>query len=472
MTPSLSHRSPLAGSWYPSDRGALTRLLESAIESSANRTGPFLRPGGLGYIVPHAAPLYSGKVAASVYRHLRESGVTRVVLIGFSHRKAPEGIALPEVDWITTPLGEVRVDRGSLQQLAEHPPFWMVPEHVACDHSVEVQIPFLQMLAPGAEIVPMYVGTLTADERRRAADRLRGLLDARTALVASSDLTHYGRDFGYLPFPVDDETPDHLRAIDMAALFAAGSLDPALFRQELHHSGATVCGTEPIQLLIETLGGLNCEIFQEVLDYETSGDITRDHNHSVSYGATGFFPSLSFQLSPEHQAELLISARFALDQYQQTGKQHFQPHSSEPSLLQRGRAFVTLYSQGAVRGCVGCFENTLALADSVPRLAIAASQDRRFGRSSEDEPLKIEVHVLTPPRRITSASQIRIGEHGTYLNVGGRKGLLLASVASRYGFTPRQFMSELARKAGVSDSVYSGGGWELSVFCDQSFEEV
>jgi hypothetical protein len=471
MAPSLTHRSPLAGSWYPSDPSDLTRLLESAIESSGNRTGPFLRRGGLGYIVPHAAPIYSGKVAASVYRHIRESGMCRVVLLGFSHRRALECIALPQVDRIATPLGEIPVNREALERLAARPPFRMVAEHQACDHSVEIQIPFLQLLVPGAELVPLYVGRLTGDERRAAAEALRGLLDPRTTLIASSDLTHYGRDFGFFPFAVDDSTQDNLHALDMGVLDAAGSLDPALFQRELRTSGATVCGTEPIQLLLETLAGVDGEVFQEILDYETSGEICHDFTRSVSYGATGFFPAPAFELDAEDQAAMLASARFSLDQYRSLGHQKFMPQPHKSSLLQRGRSFVTLYGPHSIRGCVGCFESPLALADSVPRLAIAANQDTRFGRAEAGEPLKIEVHVLTPPRRVSGAAQIKVGQHGAFLRAKGRKGLLLASVATRFGLTTRQFMTELARKAGVSDDVYSAGGWQLSVFCDQSFEE-
>lgn len=472
MAPSSAHRSPLAGVWYPGDPGALDLLLGQSIERSANRAGPFVRPGGLGFIVPHAGLRYSGTVAASVYRHIQKSGASRIVLLGFSHRGAVAGLGIPDIDCYETPLGAVRVDRTTADRLAASPPYRVVPEAEVCDHSVEIQLPFLQALLPFARVVPVYVGRISGDERRKAAELLRSLLDGDTVLVASSDLTHFGLDFGYLPFAADDSAPDNLRSLDMDVLGAAGSLKPAIFRRELERSGSTVCGVEPIQLLLETLAGVDAEMFEEVIDYETSADITHDYAHSVSYGAAGFFPASAFEVDKEDQAELLAGARYSLDHYRDTGEQRFPEHPSKASLLQRGRAFVTLYGPQSIRGCVGCFENTLALADSIPRLAISASRDTRFGLPAPSEWLRIEVHVLTPPRRISEAGEIRIGTHGVFLHAEGRRGLLLASVATKLGLTPREFLRELARKTGVSDDVYALGGFQLSVFCDQSFMEA
>src|SRR5450759_4399732 len=218
MSTVLAHHSPLAGSWYPSGGAELKRLLGATLENSVNRTGSFVRQGVLPVLVPHVAPAYSGAVAASVYRHVQATGATRIVILGFSHRHPIQGIAVPQVDRIETPLGAIRVDRETADSLAASPPFHSVPEQTVCDHSVEIQIPCLQTFVPAATLVPLYVGSLTSDQRSAAAQALRGLMDARTVLIASSDLTHYGRDFGYLPFKLDDSTPERLRALDTACL--------------------------------------------------------------------------------------------------------------------------------------------------------------------------------------------------------------------------------------------------------------
>ncbi len=473
MSTLVAHRSPLAGSWYPGRASELQQLLSSALESSVKRTGTFVRPGALAFIVPHAAPAYSGVVAASVYRHVQATGTTRVVILGFSHRRAIEGIAVPDVDRIETPLGAIRVDREFAGLLAASPPFHSVPEHTTCDHSVEIQIPFLQTCVPDATLVPLYVGHLTNQQRQTAAQALRELVDPQTILIASSDLTHYGPDFGYVPFQLNETTPDKLRELDARALTAAGSLDEAIFRSELARTGATVCGVEPIRLLLETLSGLSTETFQETLDYDTSGSMTNDYEHSVSYGAVGYFPSSAFELAPSDQAALLASARFTLDQFRRTGEREYAPQPPESPLQQRGRAFVSLHAQGELRGCVGLFEHPRALAEAVPRLALAAAyEDDRFAPVSREEELEMEIHILTPPKRIVDPRQLIVGEHGACLTSGGRCGLLLPVVATENQLSREQFLRALARKAGVPEKVYVSGDFELSVFRDQSFSDV
>lgn len=431
-----------------------------------------MRRGGAAFIVPHAAPAYSGAVAASAYRHVRESNPSRIVLLGFCHRRPLTGIAVPVVDLIETPLGAIRVDREMSESLSAAPPFYPVMEQVACDHSVEIQIPFLQTLLPGAAIVPLYVGRLTDDQRSKAAGALRGLMRDGTVLIASSDLTHFGSRFDYTPFGVDEATAGNLRSLDMGVLAAAGSLDPAVFRSAVERTGATVCGTGPIQLLLETVRGLEGEAFQEILDYDTSGAMVRNFEHSVSYGAAGYFPAEAFHLEPEDQTGLLNSARFTLDHYRRTGEQRFLPLPGSASLQQRGRAFVTLHGGGGgVRGCVGHFDHPMPLTRSVPELAIASSEDGRFGPVAPDEALAIEVHILTPPRRLADPLQLQAGRHGAILQSGIRRGLLLPSVAARHGLSTRGFLRELTRKAGVPENIYAEDGWELSVFCAQSFGE-
>jgi AmmeMemoRadiSam system protein A len=255
-------------------------------------------------------------------------------------------------------------------------------------------------------------------------------------------------------------------------LAAAGSLDPALFGDELSRTGATVCGAEPIRLLLETLRSLAGETFQETLDYDTSGAISHGYEHSVSYGAVGYFPPAAYQLDAPDRAALLAGARFTLDHYRRFRELRFVATPAESTLLQRGRAFVSLSAQGTLRGCTGRFDNPLALAECVPRLTLAAAyDDRRFAPVSPDEELEIEIHVLTPPKRIADPRQLRLGEHGACLKSGANRGLLLPVVATRHELSRPQFLQALARKVGVPESVLSTGDCELSVFRDQSFRE-
>jgi AmmeMemoRadiSam system protein A len=285
-------------------------------------------------------------------------------------------------------------------------------------------------------------------------------------------LTHYGRNFGYLPFPPDFAVEENLRDIDMGAMRAAASLNPALLEEELRKTGTTVCGREPIALLLETVHGRDGDHFAETFDYQTSGEITGDYGHSVSYGAMGIFPADSYRLGVEEQAELLWCARRSLDHYRRTGERPVGAVAKKSALEQRGRAFVTLYAEDKVRGCVGCFENPVALRECVPRLAASAMRDGRFGGIAPLEEVRIEVHILTPPRRIARPEELCAGLHGGFLQCEEGRGLLLPAVAIRHGMTNETFLRELAKKAGAAADVYRGRGWELSVFRDQVFAET
>src|SRR5512138_3395525 len=159
------HDSPYAGDWYPDDSGALRDLLGQAFRESGRRVALCGDPA-LAFVVPHAAPVYSGVVAAAAYRIIADQKPQRVIVPGFSHGGRRTGIALPDVDAVRTPMGEVPVDRDL--------PFPLVSESRLCDHSVEIQLPFLQLAAPEARVALVYVGELTPEERAGAAVALRG----------------------------------------------------------------------------------------------------------------------------------------------------------------------------------------------------------------------------------------------------------------------------------------------------------
>jgi AmmeMemoRadiSam system protein B len=301
----MVHISPYAGRWYPDEPDELRAVLSEAFENSCRRTGGTVYPRGLGFVVPHAAPVYSGTVAASVYRHLQHQQPRRILLLGFSHSNGHKGVLVPDIDAYRTPLGELPVDRGLLNDLRSHTPFQSVDESRVCDHSVEIQFPLLQTVLPHCAVVPIYIGRLESSERLDAAAVLAQLIDGQTVVIASSDLTHYGRSFRYEPFPLNHRTGERLKELDHRTIDAASSLESCLFLDTIRETGSTVCGLNPIALLLETMrqvqGSASEEIFQATLDYQTSGDITGDFGHSVSYGALGYFPASSFELDAADQ---------------------------------------------------------------------------------------------------------------------------------------------------------------------------
>lgn len=469
MSAAGTHLSPYGGSWYPGDPGELGALLDDLFATSARRTGRYLAPRPLAFVVPHAGLVYSGTVAAAAYRHLRAEPPRRVIVLGFSHRGAAPGAWIPDVEVYRTPLGEIAVDRETVGRLLASGAFRRLPEAVLCDHSVEIQLPLLGKAAPQAQVVPVYVSELDETARGAAARELAQCLGPGTVLLASSDFTHYGRGFSFQPFPADERVSERLRELDETASEAAGSLRPDLFLEAIRETSATVCGTQPISLLLATLGlaGGEDEIFQELLDYQTSGEITGDYKHSVSYAALGYFHFSSFHLDGEDQQLLLEAARRTLEHYQQTGaRQPIPPPRETPALGRRAAAFVTLHRNGRLRGCVGRRSTTESLAQLVPSLTLAAAlEDSRFEPLDPAESgIEIEISVLSPFKRVANLDCFQAGVHGAYLESARRHALLLPQVATEARWGARQFFDALARKAGLSPEVYQDPATHMYIF--------
>lgn len=464
------HASPLSGTWYPNNRPALEALLGELWRKSEERTGAFVLPGGRAFLAPHAGLSYSGTVAAAVYRHLERQQPRCVLIAGFSHRGAPVGISIPDVEAYETPLGRVSVDMELADEISAVAPFRKLPESRLCDHSVEIQLPLLQKALPRATVVPLYVGRLDREAREKAAGVLARCMAPDVVLVASSDLTHFGRDFGFEPFPVNRAVAERLRRLDFQVLQSSGSLREEMFLETLRETSATVCGGDPIALTLATLRRIDSggESFQEVLDYQTSGEITGDFHHSVSYGSLGFFPYASFELDEQAQKALLDLARRTLAEYLRTGRQvvpEFQP-SGLAALARRAGLFVTLHQNGKLRGCLGRITKAESLEKSVPELTMAAAlEDSRFDPvSPSEEGITVEISVLSPMKRITQAGDFRLHEHGAILKAKGRQGLLLPQVATESNWSAEQFLQALGTKAGAGGGAHLDPSAEISVF--------
>jgi len=443
---SAVHNSPYRGQWYPESPADLDALLEQKYACSAARNGQPLA-GGLGFVVPHAGPAYSGTVAAAVYRALQMQRVERVVLLAFPHHGMLQGVATPDVSAISTPLGEVAIDRRFAQQ------FRLVPESRLCDHSFEIQLPFLQKSLPQAMITPLYAGHLSPEERGNAAAILAGAWRPGTVFVASSDFTHYGREFQHLPFPTDRQTAERLRQLDFEYIDAAGSLDAGLFLAALRRHEGNVCGAGPIALLLEVLRRLDGSgIYPSTLDYQTSGDITGDWHHSVSYAALAFHPQSAFRLEAQDQELLLDSAAQTLRALREEGQREAVPcRGGSPALDTKRAAFVSLHRGDELLGCIGNLAGRDPLAEEIPQLTLSAAlDDPRFGpATSECGPIDIEISVLTPLRRISGPSEFCLGKHGAYLTLDRRSGLLLPQVAREHDWTAEDFLRALERKSGL-----------------------
>ena len=263
----------VAGSFYPKDaqalRATLTRYLTAVDSSGAvSKLGSQARIKAI--IVPHAGYIYSGPVAASAYARLAEvrDTITRIILLGPAHWVPAHGLAASSAEAFVTPLGRVAVDQATIATLLALPQVHISDEAHAPEHSLEVQLPFLQVVLNDFSLVPLVVGQATPTE---VEEVLNAVWDGpETLIVVSSDLSHY----------YDYPTAQHL---DRAASGAIESLQP----QDLSMEQA--CGRYAIQGLL--LAARSHRLKVTTLDLRNSGDTAGPRDEVVGYGAYAFSAS-------------------------------------------------------------------------------------------------------------------------------------------------------------------------------------
>jgi AmmeMemoRadiSam system protein B len=279
-----SKRSRLAGTWYPAGATPLRATVDGLLHDA--EPAAVARPLA-GLVVPHAGYQYSGRAAAVGYRCLLGGAYRRALILAPSHYSGFRGAVLLDVDAVETPLGRTLVDRAAVARLAAQPLFAVDPGPFEPEHSLEIQLPFLQQVLPPASVIPVLLGRLATGDAHTLAAALRPLADAGTIVVVSSDFTHYGWRFDYQPFPATGPEPvrDGLRQLDMGAIDAVCDGDARAFDAYVERTGATICGQVPIAVFLSLHARRSRG---RLLAYYTSLDITGDYEHSVSYAAIAF----------------------------------------------------------------------------------------------------------------------------------------------------------------------------------------
>jgi len=456
--------SPVAGSWYPGEASALRREIEGYLSRADVSDLAGFRGPIFGLISPHAGYRYSGGVAAHGYRLLRDRKVRRVIVMGPSHYVGFRGLALPDATHWRTPLGEVPLDRDAIQRLAAASKLFSFREDAfRREHSVDIQIPFLQVVSPEAVLVPIVVGHIGPDEAREAARALRSVTDETTVVVASSDFTHYGPNYDYVPFR--DRVEDRLADLALDAAKAISKLDVDGFFEHLEKTGDTICGAAPISVLLAALPAGTEAV---PLKFDTSGRMTGDFTNSVSYFSIAFIPPrrpAQFDgvtiLDESAQAWLLKLARETLRRHL-AGKPLPDPPLPEvpPKAREEYGVFVTLKKHGDLRGCIGSIVGTEPLYRGVIQNAVnAASHDPRFEPMTlaEEPEVEIEISVLTPLKPVEDIRDIRIGRDGIVLGKSGRRAVFLPQVAPEQGWDLETTLTHLSYKAGLPGDAWRFG---------------
>jgi len=480
----------VAGGFYPGDSTQLRLQVDAFLDGVAAAT---THPVAL--VVPHAGYAYSGATAARGFAALRGAGVRRVILLGPSHHESFSGAALPArgLTGFDTPLGTVPLDAEALELLRGEPGFTGPASAHEPEHCLEVELPFLQRVAPEARVVPVLLGASTSREQSLGiAARLARLLDPHTVVVVSTDFTHYGAAFGFAPFGRGQELGERLLGLARSTAGRVADVDPEGFWQQVTVSGDTVCGRLPVAVLSEMLA----HAFDgrgQVVQVTNSGLVSGDWSRVVSYVTVRFDGSwrtwrdasradrLS-QLSETQGKALLELARATLRSelaHDASLAEWYAKTTVREWARPLAGAFVTLNNRGAraqsegrLRACMGVIEAREPLVDAVIHSAVSASHDPRFPELQLEEldQLQLEVSVLSPTRRVAGAHEIRVGEHGVVLHKGRAGAVFLPQVAPEQGWDRETMLAHLSRKAGLPADAWRSGA-EFDVFTAQVFAE-
>ena len=277
-------RMTVAGQFYDANPQILKRQFDKFISNAKELlpTKSIVRS----IIVPHAGYVYSGKTAFEAFYQAKNSQYDRIVLLTPSHYVGFNGVSLPDYDQCETPFGNIEVDLASMNDLNCDYFIKDSQPHLK-EHSLEVQLPLIKYFFQKIKLVPLVCGQLDESILEPLAESLIKLWDDKTLWVISSDFTHYGRSFGYLPFT--SNVKNNLKQLDGSAIEKILAFDRQGFTSYIEKTEATICGSNPIRLMLTVLNTLKNQLQSKLISYTTSGELTGDYSHCVSYASIAFY---------------------------------------------------------------------------------------------------------------------------------------------------------------------------------------
>ena len=432
-----SIRQPaVAGGFYPGDADQLRGMLSGLLADARSRSsGAAPMPKAL--IAPHAGYIYSGTTAATAYATLTEpEKIRRVIVLGPAHRVAFDGFAIPSVDAFQTPLGQMAVDKGARDAVAGRPDVHVRDDAHEREHSLEVHLPFLQMvLADNVTVLPIVVGGVQPGQVAELLETLWG--GEETLIVISTDLSHY----------LDYDTASEFDAQTVQLLEQPGgtTLNPK-----------QACGSRPVNGMLMLAERKGLRITQ--LDVRNSGDTAGSKDRVVGYGSWALHPADQARLSDKNRSQLIMTACQALVIKLKRDKRPEINLDTFPSELRTiAASFVTINLNKRLRGCIGSLKAHRPLAADVAWNAVSAGfEDPRFRSLTAREFLdaELEISILSNPAPMDFSgqddllSQLRPHQDGLILQSRGKRGTFLPKVWEGLD-TPTKFLNGLKVKAGL-----------------------
>jgi AmmeMemoRadiSam system protein B/AmmeMemoRadiSam system protein A len=454
-----SDRQPYAaGRFYPQDKETLDRDLTALFQKCKKNS---VGDGRIRAIIsPHAGYVFSGETAASAFSCVPEDAMYKnIFIIGSSHVMAFDGASIYYSGDYITPLGKVTVDKEIAARLRKNKVFDFPETAHIKEHSLEVQMPFIQhYFRKSPPVIPIIIGTNNIKTIKLIAEALKPWFTPDNLFVISSDFSHYP------PYKDAVET-------DRKTALSIVSGDPEVFIKTLKDNSSekikglatSMCGwTSGLTLMY--LAQNEKDIKFNIVDYTNSGDSPHGgRDEVVGYNAISLTETkhemqgkradteLSFTEKEKEQL-FNIARNSVLSKLEGNGKM-VEDNEISPKLKEPMGAFVTIKINGSLRGCIGRFTSSEPLYKVVRASAItSAFEDPRFPSLKKEEYPKtdFEITVLGPMKKINDISEIVLGRHGIYIKKGTNSGTMLPQVATENNWTREQFLGYTSRdKAGI-----------------------
>lgn len=453
-----------SGQFYPPSKVELSEMINNFLAKAASH--PAL--GEVFMLVsPHAGYGYSGLTAAYGYKLIKGKPYKTVIILGTSHHKSFNGAAVYAQGAFKTSLGILKIDdKFSKILIGKDSDIFADETAFDQEHSIEVQLPFLQSVLDNFKIVPVVIGDCSLSSCKKIAALFKEAIGTRkdVLLVVSTDLYH-----GY---NINDAG-----RIDMLTLELIKKMDYEGLYYSLRDSKAQACGGYAVVIALDIAKEMGFDKV-EILNQANSAAVTGQNTNgewAVGYASIAVYNSKGENmLNNQQRNRLLEIARTSIDTYLQTGKK-IELSETDLALKQTMGAFVTLNKHGELRGCIGNLSASQPFYQTVRDMAVeAAVGDPRFPALtlSELKDVEIEISALSPLKRVDSADKIELGKHGVLVRKGRQSGVFLPQVATETGWNKEEFLNNLcAHKAGLAANAWKDKDTELYIFTADVFSE-
>ena len=466
-------KSVLAGNWYSDDKNELKTQIEYLLDHAKIKN----IAGEIRVLIsPHAGYAYSGYTAANSYKQIAGKNYDAIIILAPSHREKFEGASVYIGDGYETPLGIVPIHKSLAKEVvANSDVIYESMDGHNEEHSLEIQLPFLQLALSDIKIVPIVVWDYSFNNCQKISKAItKAIKDKNVLIVASTDLYH-----GYSVkecVDINDKTIEKMLKIEPEELCNG-------FLNQTYQA----CGAGPVviaELIALSKGANKATLLHRTNSSEAA---KKEGGYVVGYSSIAIYKEdaanttndshkkvgVELGLNDENKQILLKVAREAIEKAVK-GEKITTLKFNTPIMNEHRGAFVTLTKDDMLRGCIGYIVAIKPLAETIQEMAQAAAlRDPRFPAVTTDEiaDLKIEISVLTPLKVIKDINEIEVGKHGIIIENGYNSGLLLPQVATDYGWNRITFLEHTCQKAGLDKNYWKDKNTVIKIFSADIFHE-